>query len=149
MSDIRETLKERGGRYGKFIDNAQIAVSIMDILRQQDNFAELAADQIVALELIAQKIGRILSGDVNYDDNWRDIAGYAQLIVDRLNGTGCYEDLNARDAKEYIGGLAIVQLKQCGGPDQLAGDCCASCYRPVGYVHAADCKYVQDPRNPG
>ena len=32
-----------------------------------------------ALEMIAHKIARILSGDADYADNWVDIAGYAQL----------------------------------------------------------------------
>ena len=36
--------------------------------------------------MIQHKIGRILNGDPNYDDNWRDICGYSQLVLDELNG---------------------------------------------------------------
>ena len=36
------------------------------------------------LGTIADKIGRILSGDPNYADNWHDIQGYAKLVEDRL-----------------------------------------------------------------
>ena len=36
--------------------------------------------------MIQHKIGRILNGDPNYDDNWKDIAGYSKLIADELNG---------------------------------------------------------------
>jgi len=34
----------------------------------------------------AHKIGRILNGDPNWSDSWHDIAGYAQLVANRLNG---------------------------------------------------------------
>jgi hypothetical protein len=37
-----------------------------------------------ALEHIATKIGRILSGDPNHRDHWEDIQGYARLVEDRL-----------------------------------------------------------------
>jgi len=47
----------------------------------------LAHDQQEALDMICHKIGRILNGDPDYADNWHDIAGYAQLVADRLNGT--------------------------------------------------------------
>jgi len=44
----------------------------------------LAPDQQEALDMICHKIGRIVNGDPDYDDSWRDIAGYAQLVCDRL-----------------------------------------------------------------
>ena len=47
----------------------------------------LADDQWEALEMIAHKIGRIINGDPDYDDSWVDIAGYAKLVSDRLQGT--------------------------------------------------------------
>lgn len=34
--------------------------------------------------MIAHKLARIMNGDPNYIDNWTDIAGYAQLVVDIL-----------------------------------------------------------------
>lgn len=47
-------------------------------------WSRLAPDQAQALDTIADKIARILNGDPNYDDNWRDIAGYATLVLKRL-----------------------------------------------------------------
>ena len=47
---------------------------------------DLSPDQREALEMIAHKIARILNGDPDYADSWHDIAGYAQLVADRLNG---------------------------------------------------------------
>ena len=40
-----------------------------------------------ALDMIAVKLGRILAGDPNYVDNWRDIAGYATKVLEQLEET--------------------------------------------------------------
>lgn len=90
MNDIQKTLKERGARYGTFMDNATISTAVLDVLRATPGWAKFKPDQVVGTEIIVQKLARALSGDPDYDDNWRDIAGYAQLIVDRINGTGAY-----------------------------------------------------------
>ena len=55
-------------------------------MQATDRWLNLADDQREALEMIAHKIGRILNGDPDYDDSWVDIAGYAQLVADRLRG---------------------------------------------------------------
>lgn len=47
---------------------------------------DLDPDQREALEMIAHKIARILNGDPNYADSWHDVAGYATLVADRLQG---------------------------------------------------------------
>jgi len=36
--------------------------------------------------MIFSKIARILNGDPNHLDSWTDIAGYATLVADRLQG---------------------------------------------------------------
>lgn len=86
MNDINKTLEERGNRYGKFRDHANISQLIKHTMKIHDSWANLEADQQEALEMIAHKIARILNGDPNYDDSWHDIAGYATLIVERLRG---------------------------------------------------------------
>ena len=87
--DINETLKERGARYGAFEDHARVTQRLKRIvteeLRRQDKYVE--PDQQEALDMIFHKIGRIVAGDPNYDDSWRDIAGYAALVTKRLEGT--------------------------------------------------------------
>ena len=45
-----------------------------------------ADDQWEALEMIVHKIGRIVNGNPDKVDHWTDIAGYAKLIADRLEG---------------------------------------------------------------
>lgn len=85
--DITKTLTERGNRYGKFTDHAAVTQALKSVMFNSRSDLELAADQREALEMIAHKIGRIINGDPNYADSWHDIAGYAQLVADRLNGT--------------------------------------------------------------
>ncbi len=91
---VETILAERGKRYGKFTDHAEITQHLKDVMRSTPGNDDrgnlkwdmLNEDQKEALEMIAHKIGRILNGDPNYEDSWRDIAGYATLVADRLIG---------------------------------------------------------------
>lgn len=84
--DIEATLTERGERYGKFMGHAIVTQHIKSVMFSHKNRHELDDDMVEALEMIAHKIGRILNGDPKYADSWVDIAGYAKLVADRLNG---------------------------------------------------------------
>jgi len=84
--DIEKTLEERGLRYGRFIDHATICQNIKAAICGTPGWGNLAADQKQALEVIADKIARMLNGDPDYIDNWHDIIGYAKLVEDRLSG---------------------------------------------------------------
>lgn len=85
MTDINQTLAERGARYGRFRDHAFIAQGLKKSMWMHPGWSPLADDQKQALETIADKIARILNGDPNYLDNWHDIIGYAKLVEDRLS----------------------------------------------------------------
>lgn len=88
MTDINETLDERGERYGKFAEHASAAQRLKTVLRNHmgRRWYLLADDQIEALEMISHKLARIVNGDPDYADSWTDIAGYAKLVADRLEG---------------------------------------------------------------
>lgn len=87
-TNISDTLKERGSKYGPFTGHAKITQALKKFMRETKKWETLADDQKEALEMVAHKIGRILNGDPNYDDSWIDIAGYTKLVADRLtNGT--------------------------------------------------------------
>lgn len=83
--DLDTTLEERGARYGKFTHHAAISQSFKAVLWEH-NHQRLDFDQVEALEMICHKMARILNGDPNYSDSWVDIAGYAKLVADRLQG---------------------------------------------------------------
>jgi hypothetical protein len=84
-TDINAVLAERGKRYGKFADHARIAMEIRAAIFSNRS-RDMKPDQIEALTMIAHKLARILNGDPDYADSWRDIAGYATLVADRLEG---------------------------------------------------------------
>ena len=84
--NIIKTLDERGTRYGKFKGHAEISQAIKSVMFNSRQDLELAADQREALEMIAHKIARIINGDPDYVDSWVDIAGYAKVVPDRLEG---------------------------------------------------------------
>ena len=84
MTQIDNTLAERGSRYGDFDDQAFIVQELKAVMHETPNWDELEADQKEALEMVAHKIGRILNGDPNYIDSWHDIIGYVRLVEQRL-----------------------------------------------------------------
>ena len=85
---IDEVLNERGARYGTFKGHAEISQHLkMTVKRYLEKREQhLADDQMEALEMICHKLARIINGDPNYHDSWTDVAGYAQLVADRLQG---------------------------------------------------------------
>jgi hypothetical protein len=95
-TDIQTTLQERGSRYGDFPTHAAITQELKGVIsnytpigvRSMDGtpHPHLAPDQQEALDMICHKIGRIVNGSPDYADSWVDIAGYAMLVVNRLEG---------------------------------------------------------------
>ena len=79
-----EVLKERGNRYGEFINNARFTHFLKEEMRKAPSWSKMYADQREALDMIAHKMARIVNGDPDYDDSWVDIAGYATLVAQRL-----------------------------------------------------------------
>lgn len=86
-NEIREILTERGKIYGQFKDHARISQKLKKILESEIVVRGLHLEHfhIEAISMICHKLARIVNGDPNYDDSWKDIAGYAQLVVDILN----------------------------------------------------------------
>lgn len=85
--ELAQTLQERGKRYGDFLGHAEITQQLKEVVSHalKARGKHLADDQQEALDMIAHKVGRIINGDASYADSWHDIAGYAQLVADRLN----------------------------------------------------------------
>jgi hypothetical protein len=84
MDELSATLQERGSQYGAFIAQAAIAQTLKRAMRACPNWPKLQSDQREALELIAMKVSRILNGNPDHHDSWHDIAGYAQLVANRV-----------------------------------------------------------------
>lgn len=83
-NSIEDTLAERGKTYGSFVEHANIAQALKDVMRLTPKWRGLTCDKKQALEVIADKIGRILNGDPEFHDSWHDIGGYAKLVADQI-----------------------------------------------------------------
>ncbi len=88
MEDIDKTLEERGKVYGSsFLEQAQVAQLLKTMARNSPNYNRMRVDQRESTDMILTKLSRILNGDPNDVDSWRDIAGYARLIMVELEST--------------------------------------------------------------
>lgn len=79
--DVNKLLEERGNNYGDFKYQAANAQAIKRLLRTMPNWAVLPDVHREAIETIALKLSRALTGNWEYKDNYADIAGYAQLVL--------------------------------------------------------------------
>lgn len=83
---IDVTLSERGSRYGRFKDGAEIMQHLKDYARSTPGWNKMKPIQRESLDMIFHKIGRILNGDPDYADSWHDVCGFSKLVDDYLNG---------------------------------------------------------------
>lgn len=86
---LQPILEQRGKEYGDFYSMCARIQAIKDAMclnrrDTEDARNPLHSIHVEALEMIATKIGRILTGNPNNEDSWRDIAGYATLVADRI-----------------------------------------------------------------
>lgn len=88
MNELNAILAERGSRYGTFVGHAAVTMALKNVIQAElmKRDKGLDDDQQEALDMICHKMGRIINGDPDYADSWVDIAGYAQLVADRLGG---------------------------------------------------------------
>lgn len=87
-NEVDTLLDTRADQYGSFMQSADAAIRLKGIMHNAiaRNDAHLFPDQILALDMIAVKLSRIVNGNAAHRDSWLDIAGYAKLVADRLGG---------------------------------------------------------------
>jgi hypothetical protein len=86
---IDDILAQRGSRYGSFESHAEISQELQKVVfmnAASNHTTHMPAYMVESLTLICHKLARIVNGDPFYDDSWKDIAGYSQLVVDILHG---------------------------------------------------------------
>jgi hypothetical protein len=85
-TDIIKTLSERGLTYGEYKDVAVTSWLIKDALRNGKTSSLLSFEARESLDMIANKLARIVNGDPSYLDSWVDIVGYTTLVINKLEG---------------------------------------------------------------
>ena len=84
MTETEKILKEREETYGDFSSVVTLTDELVDLVSNKKGFREIDKEIQFALFMILHKIARAVNGDIEYIDNYRDIAGYAELIVKHL-----------------------------------------------------------------
>lgn len=77
--ESNELLNERANTHGRFMDNARNGQALRDLYRGSPHWATMDPVHREALDMMACKISRILSGQSGFADHWADIEGYARL----------------------------------------------------------------------
>lgn len=78
----QNVLSQRGGTHGDFEVGAQTAQRFKSILHSSPRWQTMSLVQREALENVTGKLARILTGDPDFLDHYRDIIGYTQLAMD-------------------------------------------------------------------
>ena len=78
-------LRERAATHGDFHSVAWVAQELRRVYRHELGWEALSPIQREALDSMASKVGRILSGDPNFADHWSDLCGYATLALNEIN----------------------------------------------------------------
>ena len=88
VNQVDTTLDARAVDYGKFIEGAEVMQMLKRVVQNalSNRDKVLAHDQAESMDMIIHKIGRIINGNPDVVDHWLDIAGYAKLVADRLEG---------------------------------------------------------------
>ena len=87
-TDINVLLAERERTHGDYVTHALITQDLKRVITHHvaDLDRRLDDDMAETLDMIAHKIGRIIAGNAAEPEHWRGIAGYAQLVANRLEG---------------------------------------------------------------
>jgi len=78
-------LKERQKTHGEYTNVARISQALKAILQDGPTHDNLSLMQRESLDLICTKLARIVCGNPNEPDHFRDVAGYAQLALNELD----------------------------------------------------------------
>ena len=108
MQNVREILEEREKVSGKYRDVSRMIQDTLRLWSTGPNWSKLTDAQVTSLEMIALKVTRILQGDNNHIDSWRDISGYAELAaVDLEEG-----DSNIKQTVKIVDGAFGAIIKK-------------------------------------
>ena len=79
---LNVVLNERKNNYGSFNNNSILTNYLYGCIEKRiEHEAPFVKE---ALHMIYHKVARVVNGDVSYKDNWVDIAGYSQCVIDIL-----------------------------------------------------------------
>jgi len=84
-NNVIETLAERHGQYGHYTYVSKTSQLLKRTIRESPNYKTMPAYMNESLDMICNKLARILCGNYFLRDSWLDIEGYAKLITNELD----------------------------------------------------------------
>jgi hypothetical protein len=76
-------LADRGSTHGSFENNARVSQYIKRAFRNESGWHGLTDVEREAMDMIALKFSRLLSGKSLEKQHWEDVVGYAQLALNQ------------------------------------------------------------------
>jgi hypothetical protein len=74
-----DLLTERHATHGSFASNAHYGQTLRALFRTSPGWERMPDEHREALDMVACKLSRILSGNSMEQDHWADLAGYSEL----------------------------------------------------------------------
>ena len=81
--EINKILEERAKTHGDFSKVALLDTELFCVFNTY-HYGDLSNEQYLAIKMILHKIARIGAGNQDFADHWRDIIGYATLVLNDL-----------------------------------------------------------------
>ena len=82
--DTANVIQDRHDTYGDYRKQAQVSQTLQAVLAKELDRKNISSYQLESLTMICVKLSRIVCGNPYHKDSWRDIAGYAELVVKEL-----------------------------------------------------------------
>lgn len=82
---LKEVLNQRQKTHGEFSEVSKTYSDFIKILERTGFFDKCEDYHRLAIDVIFQKLARILNGDMNFYDHWVDICGYSELVKKELD----------------------------------------------------------------
>ena len=81
--EINDILDQRQKTHGNFEKVARLDTELFSTFNTY-LYSSLSDEQYCAIKMILHKIARIGCGDPEFIDHWKDIVGYATLVINEL-----------------------------------------------------------------
>lgn len=98
---IQLLLLERSMDHGSYNETARISQLLKIVMHTTDGWKKLSYEQQEALDMDAVKTARILSGNNNLEEHWRDKEGYSRLARISLKSIDQIEEDISEIARKY------------------------------------------------
>ncbi len=79
--NTKALLTDRNSTHGSFEDNARVSQGLKEWMRGSPGWAKLTDVEREAMDMIALKFSRVLSGKSLEKQHWEDVVGYGQLVL--------------------------------------------------------------------